>query len=192
MLIDALGQACPLPVIRAKQAINAFPGETIEILVDNKIATENLKKLADQLGLSYKMEQRNENEFSVVLEGTAKKVEECQLMDSFDYIVAVEGDSMGKGDDVLSHKLIEGFIFALTEQDELPKYVIFYNSGVRLTTLNQKTIEDLKKLADKGVTILSCGLCLDFYNLKSELKIGEATNMYRILEIMRSYRVVKP
>lgn len=192
MKIDALGQACPLPVIRAKQAINAFPGEKIEILVDNRIATENLKKLAGQLSLFYKMEEKSENEFEVVLEGMPKKVEECQLMDSFDYIVAIDGDSMGKGDEVLAHKLIEGFIFALTEQDELPKYVLFYNSGVKLTTQNQKTIEDLKKLADKGVSILSCGLCLDFYNLKSELKVGEATNMYRILEIMRTNRVVKP
>ena len=99
---------------------------------------------------------------------------------------------MGDGDENFGKKLLEGFILALTEQDLLPKFILLYNKGVELSTINENTIEDLKKLYDSGVEILSCGLCLDFYNLKDELKVGEITNMYRICELMTKYKVVRP
>ena len=61
-----------------------------------------------------------------------------------------------------------------------------------MTTKNEKVISDLKKLEEAGVEIISCGLCLDYYKLKEELKVGGITNMYRIVEILRSYHVVRP
>jgi len=59
-------------------------------------------------------------------------------------------------------------------------------------SLNEKTIADLKKLEEAGVEILSCGLCLDYYKLKESLKVGTITNMYRIVEILRTHHVVRP
>lgn len=194
MIIDCLGQACPLPVIRTKQAIKANAGQKIEVLVDNLIATENLGKMASQMGLTCKVEKENETLYHVFIEGEYKEQSiECAPM-SLDngYIVVLASDKMGEGEEVLSHKLVESFVYALSEQDELPKYVICYNSGVRLTTQNTKTVEDLKHLEEKGVEVLSCGLCLDFYNLKDELKVGQVSNMYRIIELCRQHRVVRP
>lgn len=194
MKLDCLGQACPLPVIRTKQALKTANGEQVEVLVDNLIATENLGKMAAQMGLTYKVEKENDSLYHVFLEGEVKELKiECAPM-SIDngYAVVLASDVMGGGDDVLSHKLIESFVYALSEQDELPKYVICYNAGVKLTTQNAKTVEDLKRLVEKGVNVVSCGLCLDFYNLKEELKVGEISNMYRIVELCRQYRVVRP
>ena len=108
------------------------------------------------------------------------------------YLVVLQGDEMGQGDAAFGKKLLEGFIYALTEQDELPTYVVCYNKGVTLTTLNDKTVADLNTLMDKGVQVLSCGLCLDYYGLKEKLRVGQVTNMYRICELMRSHPVVKP
>lgn len=99
---------------------------------------------------------------------------------------------MGKGDEEFSKSLLEGFIYALTEQDQIPEKVIFYNRGVMLTSVNEKTVEDLQNLASKGVEILSCGLCLGNYKLKEKLQVGEITNMYKIVEILRSHHVVSP
>lgn len=193
MQINALGQACPIPVIRAKQAIHAHPGETIEILVDNQIATENLSKMAAQLGLACACEKKDDAHFIVKISGNAENHQDkSEFEHSAKYAVVVDGDTMGKGDPVLGAKLIEGFIYALTEQDELPKYLVFYNSGVKLSCKNDKVIADLHTLIQKGVKVLSCGLCLDFYGLKEDLKAGEITNMYRIIEIMRTHRLVKP
>ena len=194
MILDCLGQACPLPVIRTKQAIKGGSAEQIEVLVDNIIATENLSKMASQMGLSCKVEKENDSLYHVFVEGEYNEQEiQCAPM-SVDkgYVVVLASDKMGEGDEVLSHKLIESFVYALSEQDELPKYVLCYNSGVRLTSQNEKTIEDLNHLVEKGVEVLSCGLCLDFYNLKEELKVGQISNMYRIVELCRQHRVVRP
>ena len=119
-------------------------------------------------------------------------IEDTSSIDTFSYVVAISDDRMGKGDEEFSKSLLEGFIYALTEQDVIPEKVIFYNRGVMLTSVNEKTVEDLQNLASKGVEILSCGLCLGNYKLKEKLKVGEITNMYKIVEILRSHHVVSP
>ena len=109
-----------------------------------------------------------------------------------EYVVVINSDKMGTGDEGFGTKLLENFVYALTEQDRIPKMVVMYNSGVRLATENEKTVNDLKTLQDKGTEVFACGLCLDFYGLKEKLQVGSATNMYRITEIMRTNKVVKP
>ncbi|MEG2643949.1 MAG: DsrE family protein, partial [Enterococcus sp.] len=53
------------------------------------------------------------------------------------------------------------------------------------------SLEDLIALAGQGVEIYSCGACLNFYELTPA--IGEVTNMYRIVEMMReASRIIKP
>ena len=49
--VDARGDACPLPVVKAKKAIAALAGAgEVEVLVDNEIAVQNLTKMAQQKG----------------------------------------------------------------------------------------------------------------------------------------------
>ena len=90
---------------------------------------------------------------------------------------------MGKGNDELGEVLIKGYIYTLTETKPYPKHIVFINSGVKLTTRNEATIENLKILEEAGVEILSCGTCLDYYNLKDDLQVGSVTNMYTIVDI---------
>jgi selenium metabolism protein YedF len=80
---------------------------------------------------------------------------------------------------------MKAFIFALTNQDEVPEKVICYNSGAYLTTEDPDTIKDLKALEEAGAQIMTCGTCLDFYGLKEKLKVGGITNMYAIAETMQ-------
>jgi intracellular sulfur oxidation DsrE/DsrF family protein len=58
--------------------------------------------------------------------------------------------------------------------------MIFMNSGVRLVTENDETITHLKTLEDRGVDIIACGTCLDYYSLKERLAAGRVGNMYEI------------
>ena len=81
---------------------------------------------------------------------------------------------------------MKGFVDTLTVSSPYPRYIILVNSGVNLSTGNEDTIENLKKLENFGVEIVSCGTCLDFYNLKESLKVGRVSNMYDILEIMKN------
>ena len=42
--VNAMGDNCPIPVIKTKKAMAALTGpETIEVLVDNEIAVQNIK-----------------------------------------------------------------------------------------------------------------------------------------------------
>ena len=54
-------------------------------------------------------------------------------------------------------------------------------------------LEDLKALEAEGVEILTCGTCLNYYDLTEKLAVGSVTNMYTIVEkLTRAGNVVKP
>ncbi len=195
--INALGKACPLPVIEAHNALKEH--DTVEIMVDNKIATENLKKLADDMGCTYTMTAESPTQYTVVLVKNAAKQsgETSQPTASAkpqgNYIVVINSPMMGTGDEALGKQLLKTFIYTLTEQDVLPQTVLFYNGGVPLVTEDSESLEDLKKLAAQGVAIYACGACLNYYQLTDKVAVGEITNMYRIVEIMRTAdRIVRP
>lgn len=192
-IIDAMGLACPRPVILTKKAIREENLDEVTVKVDNEIATENLTKMGKQLGFSAEVKTNSKTDYEVYLKKTGDA--QCELMfeeDSSEYIVVISSDHMGTGDEAFSKNLLEGFVYALTEQDVAPKYVVFYNMGVTLPSLNEKVIGDLKALEERGTQVLSCGLCLGQYDLKEKLQVGEVTNMYRICELMIQYKVVKP
>ncbi|MDO5714450.1 MAG: sulfurtransferase-like selenium metabolism protein YedF [Tissierellia bacterium] len=190
--IDAMGLACPQPVIITKQEIRLYPEEEILVLVDNELATENLSKMAHQLGYKPRILKKEEGKYEVHLKKIQEMTKKEGKIETSKYIVVFDSDIMGDGDPGFSKTLLEGFTYALTEQDHLPEKIICYNRGIFLTTENKKTIQDFQTLEKKGVEILSCGLCLDYYHKKDDLAVGEGTNMYRILELMNSHHVVKP
>lgn len=201
--IDATNKACPLPVIETKKALRTH--DLVKTTVDNEIATQNLEKMAKQLGYLYEMEHVEKMKYVVVISKhdhsvrrdqneSVKPIEKAQdegAKSAQDYIVVVDTDVMGRGSDELGAVLLKGFIYSLVEQDVLPQKVIFYNGGVKLAVSSADTIDDLKQLANHGVDIYTCGACLDFYQLKAA--VGEVTNMYRIVEMMReANKIVKP
>lgn len=194
--IDALGKACPLPVIETKKALRDH--EAVETLVDNEIATQNLRKMAEQLGYLYQMNQDAENHYTVVIskgnEEIADEVEAVAAVStSDDYIVVVDTNTMGQGSEELGKNLLKMFIYSLTEQDVLPQRVIFYNGGVQSVVEGSDSLEDLQLLKENGVEIYACGACLNFYELAEQVAVGEVTNMFRIVEMMRqAARIVKP
>ena len=99
-------------------------------------------------------------------------------------VVVIGSAEMGNGDPKLGKILMKSFLYSLTQLDELPQTVLFFNGGVRMTTEGSESIEDLKALEAQGVEILSCGTCLDFYGLKDKLCVGGITNMYVIAQTM--------
>ena len=100
-------------------------------------------------------------------------------------VVAIGTDCMGQGDDKLGRILMKSYLFSLTQQEEIPKTILFFNGGVKLTTEGRESLKDIEELAARGAEIMSCGTCLDFYGLKESLKVGGITNMYAIAETMQ-------
>ena len=200
--VNAVGDACPIPVVKTLQALKTLAGPgTVETLVDNRIAVENLTRLAQSKGCTIETEQLAENRFRVTITAQAG----AQLPDTADGIctvpserpentvVVISADHMGQGDDTLGRVLLKGFLFALTQQEKLPRTVLFYNGGAFVTCDGSASLEDLHKLEALGVEILTCGTCLDFYGLKEQLAVGGVTNMYDIVEKqMKADLVLRP
>jgi selenium metabolism protein YedF len=92
-------------------------------------------------------------------------------------VVFVNSDRIGDGEAELGTKLMKAFLYSLARTDATPSAVIFMNTGVRLTCQGSAALDDIKMLAAEGVTIKSCGTCLDYYRLTDTLAVGEVGNM---------------
>lgn len=200
--VNAIGDACPVPVVKTRKAMETIKGaEVVETLVDNEIAVENLKKMAGQMGYQVKDQKLEEGKYSVQIMVTeAEKTEkiqadicDCRPTAASDKVVVIRSNVMGEGDSELGKVLIKGFIYALSQQEELPKTILFYNGGAYLTCEGSASLDDLKELEHRGVKILTCGTCLNFYGLSEKLKVGEVTNMYEIAATMsKASLIVSP
>lgn len=199
--VNAMGDNCPIPVIKTKKAMQALTGpETIEVLVDNEIAVQNVSKMAASSGGQVSSEKLGDAQFriTIAMEGALKaeageEEVSCVPDSRNNTVVVVASDRMGCGNDELGKVLIKGFIFAVTQLDTLPKTMLFYNGGATLTTEGSDSLEDLKSLEAQGVEIMTCGTCLDYYGLKDKLAVGTVTNMYSIVEAMANAgKIIRP
>lgn len=200
-IIDCKGMACPLPVVNAKKAAEELcSGDVLTVLVDNEIAVQNLSRFAEHKGFGVRAEKKGDKEYAVIMtiSGAAAETREEEITCAVDsrrkgMLVVLSASTMGTGDPKLGTSLMKAFVFALTKQDQLPDTILCYNSGASLTCEGADTLEDLKLLESEGVTILTCGTCLDFYGLKEKLAVGGVTNMYDIVERMENAaQIIKP
>ena len=200
--VNALGDACPIPVVKTIKALAALGGAgTIETLVDNEVAVENLKRLASEKGCGVSVEKAAEKEWHVtfdVPEGLSVDAGEaddaqCLVPAKKNLVIQVSSDAMGAGSDELGRNLMKAFIYAVTQQDELPATMLFYNGGAHLTCEGSPALDDLKALAEQGVEILTCGTCLNHYGIADKLAVGEVTNMYVICQkLEQASCIVRP
>ncbi len=207
--VDATGLVCPKPVIMAKKALKQSNEITID--VDNEMSCENLQKMAKVMDLSCQVSKEG-NVFRLVMVKNENDPEKNKVSDeegtslangvpegtgawtkNDSYIVVVSSQYAGQGDDTLGAALMKSFIYTLTEAEVLPECMIFYNGGVWLTTEGSPVLEDIQRLEEAGVEILSCGTCLNFYGLEQKLKVGQVTNMYVIVEKQqKAFRIIRP
>lgn len=200
--VNAIGEACPIPVVKTINAIKELGGAgTVEVLVDNEIAVQNLTRMANHKGYEIKSEKLEDKKYQVVItvgEGTAEAAVEnsavaCEPDHRGNKVVVISSNKMGIGDDELGGILLKGFIFALTQQEELPSTMLFYNGGAKVTCEDSPSIDDLKSLEAQGVEILTCGTCLNHYGLTDKLLVGGVTNMYDIVETqLHAGVIIKP
>lgn len=185
--IDARGQSCPKPVIETKKALDGIQEGNIITIVDNFVAKENVSKLAKSLKLHYCVTEVDGNfEISIFKGSYAQSAEDMvqKRPDLANIVVLVTKDVLGEGSRELGEVLIKSYFYALSESEPYPKAIVFLNTGVKLPTSNPQIIDYLIKLTEYGTEIHSCGTCLDYYDLKDMLQVGEISNMYTIVELM--------
>lgn len=200
--VECRGEQCPIPVVKTIKAIGEMKeADTVQTHVDNETAVQNLTKLAESKGFAVKSEKIEDKHFVVTMEvtapGAAVAAEEpavsCIPDRRGSTVYAFGTNVMGSGSDELGATLMKGFIYAVSQLDELPKTMLFYNGGAKLTVEGSASLEDLKSLQAQGVEILTCGTCLNFYGLSDKLAVGEVTNMYAIVEKLNGAgHIVKP
>ena len=190
--IDAIGDKCPLPVIKTKNALKEIESGVLEVLVDNEISMENVEKMCLEKKLSYSIVKDN-NIYKISIVKTDDNKKENSEENTLGTVIVIDSDEMGKGDPKLGKALMKAFIYTLTELETLPETIILYNKGVFLVAEGSDSIEDLEKLSSLGVNIFSCGACVNFYELVEKVKIGSVTNMYNILNLQtKAKRIIKP
>lgn len=189
-IIDCKGLACPMPVIKTKKYFDLEDSKEALVIVDNEVAKNNVLRLAKGINLNssfveedglYKI-QLSRGEFSDVQ--SANTNESVVEYKSSAPTILVASNLLGNGDDRLGETLMKIYINTLAESEILPENLMFINGGVKLTCTGSDVLDSLNSMKEKGVNIISCGACLDFYNLKEELKVGEIGNMYQIIDLM--------
>jgi selenium metabolism protein YedF len=186
-VVDARGELCPKPVIMTKKELDNLQEGTLTTIVDNEVAKDNISKLVSSYGYSFIVDQTKDNEYYIHIikgEGTTENI--C-IPDTFkDLTIAIGSDKLGVGEEKLGDILMNSFIYTVKETTPWPRTIVLFNSGVKLTCKGSKVLEDLKWMNDEGVEILVCGTCLDYYNIKDNIQVGEIANMYSIYEKMRN------
>ncbi len=199
--VDAMGLACPLPVVKTIEALKTLTAPaTIETHVDNAVAVQNVMRLAEGKGLQVHTEKPAEGHFIITIhadKATDSKTPDAPLSCIPDKrghtVIAVTSDAMGHGSEELGKQLMKGFLYAVSQQEELPKTILFYNGGAKLTTEGSLSLEDIRNMEAQGVEILTCGTCLNYYGLTEKLAVGGVTNMYTIVETLaNAQKVIKP
>lgn len=199
VIVDARGEQCPIPVVKAKKALQTIHEPSVlEIHVDNETAVQNVQRMAAGQNLSVKSEKLDDKHFVISISANGAVTSDdapavCLPDLRSETVVAIGSAGMGCGDETLGKTLMKGFIYALSQLETLPKTILFFNGGASIPCEGSVSVEDLKSMEAQGVEILTCGTCLDFYGLKDKLAVGGVTNMYTIVEkLNHASKVIKP
>ena len=173
--IDCRGMACPAPVISVKKALEEHT--ELRVLLDDGAPRENVSRFVRNRGYQLS-EVRDGDGWSVtVIPGATPAIFKETVPSRGERVLLITSDRLGEGPEELGGLLMNNFIHTLLETTELPDRIFFMNRGVLLATEGSNVLETLLKLNGMGVEIFSCGLCLDFFNLKAKLRAGATTNM---------------
>ncbi len=186
--VDCRGQACPIPVLRTKEALSSIEEGVITVIVDNKASRENVKRFAQKEGCSVEVEERDGLFYIKITKGVAKgeeKVEEekSETLEKQRPTVLIASSYVGE-DPELGKILIKGFIKTFLNADPMPEKIILINTAVKLACqgADEEILSALKELSEKGVEIICCGTCLDYFGLLDRLEVGVASNAYDVVQ----------
>ncbi len=193
--LDYRGYACPYPVVETRKQILANADEPLTVLVDDEVCRDNVTRLAEKMGYQSASAATSYG-FRLELTPPSTQVRPAPSSPTSAAgatVIYCGSDRMGSGDDDFGRLLLKNLLMTQLEIDPLPAAILFVNTGVHLVCEGSEVLDTLQALKTAGVDIASCGLCLDFYNRKDQLKVGRITNMFDIVDIQhQAGRVISP
>lgn len=183
--------ACPQPVIATKKALESIEKGTLVTIVDNDTAKENVTLFAKNSGHGVAVEKVGDNYHITVNKGPASDSNQLPKMEisqnnlnSSSTVYLITSDQVGQGSPDLGQVLMKSLMVTLDEAGPLPQALLFLNTGVMLSCKGSPVLEQLQSLSVKGVDLISCGTCLNYYNLKDKLEVGRVSTMLDINNAM--------
>lgn len=195
-ILDLTGLACPLPVVRTKEALEQESDQGLIVVVDNIAARDNVTRFAESRGCKVEVAPAGNCYHLTIQPAAGGTTSSCIFPNAQpeprSMVVVFASDRMGEGDAELGAILMRAFGQTLVQM-EAPKKLLFYNRGIFLALNDSPILAELKGLEEMGVELLVCGTCLDFYKVKERLAVGKVSNMFSILEAqMQAGRIIKP
>ena len=180
--LDCRNMACPLPVVTVKRALEEPGTAGVTVQLDSGPPVENVTRFARNRGYTV-TESESDNGVTLVITGQGRDGEALPLPEtSARRSLLVTSDRLGDGPEELGRLLMKNFLITLLESPGLPDRILFVNRAVLLAVEGSELLEALEKLEQRGVELLSCGVCLDYFHQKEALRLGKVTTMYTIVE----------
>jgi sulfur relay (sulfurtransferase) complex TusBCD TusD component (DsrE family) len=96
-------------------------------------------------------------------------------------VILITNNGMGKGPQDLQLTLAGKYLELLNLQTDLPAAICFYTDGVHLVAEGSPVLDKLRALEEKGVRLIVCSTCLNYFGLTEKVKIGIVGGMGDIL-----------
>lgn len=192
LTVDVRGSLCPKPVIETKKVSDANSSTIITTIVDNEVSRDNVEKFGKSRGYGVAIRQDGKD-FYLTMTPNANPAADggCETMSYGNRVILMTKDYLGEGSEELGRNLMKTFWVCMVEADVKPSKIYFINSSVKMVVNDSVHLENIKKLADAGVEIAACGICLDFYGVKENVGVGSITNMYAITDSILGDNIVK-
>ena len=204
-ILDARGEVCPRPVILTRQALKGLAvGAPLRVLVDNETSRNNVERYVRDHGAVATVTREGADfviEFSAPALGDAAATAPTPASHpvttppapTVGWVVALAGDSVGRGPVELGSKLVGSMLTTLVHVEPRPTQVVLYSSAVLLAADGAPTAAALADLQRVGIEVLLCGTCVDYYELRPRIHVGTITDMLQILGVLATAaKVVAP
>ena len=198
-IIDVKGKKCPMPLIETKKALKEIgPDESLKVVLDSETSVQNVMRYLMDNGIEAE-HQKKGNEYEVIVNksgqvGELTEVEpycETNTEANKSYLVVFGKDRVGEGDNDLGLVLAGSLLNTIKEYDVLPAKIIFLNSGINLVLKGAPALVHLIELEKRGVDLITCSTCLNYFEKADQLAVGRVTNMYEILDsLLKAGKVV--
>jgi selenium metabolism protein YedF len=197
IILNCENEPCPNPVLRCKRLLDEQTPQTVEVIVDNEAAMDNVSRFLASKGMRIEETRRDGTLWTIKASKTDSAGAPSAAQASHagtgpkqvltpKILVFLTADTIGQGDDTLGSRLMGNFLNTLPELGDALWRIIMVNGAVRLATEASPAIEALRKLEAAGVSILVCGTCLEFFQLMDQKAVGQITNM---LDVVTSQQV---
>jgi len=106
-------------------------------------------------------------------------------------VILISHYGMGSGVPELQHKLLDTYLRVLMENGTLPAAICFYTEGVKLVVEDSPLLERLSEIEKRGVHLIVCSTCLNFFGLTDKVRVGIVGGMSDIVEAqIRAAKVI--